>query len=570
MARQQSHIPVGVKVSAVLLLVAFFVQAYMAAKRDSVTLDETTHLPLGLYVLYTNDHSLDPINPTLLGMIAAIPLTIDPPEFPYQSNKDLGHWGLGYLLMKHNVKNYHDIFVRGRVMIIMLALVLGWLVYLWATRLYGWQAGLVALFLFSFSPSMLAHGHLVTLDLAGALGFTATMFATWWVLEGPGYGRAVLLGATMGVATLLKLSGVVLIAAVVVCMTVKVITERRNHDRVFVKHWIGLLATIALASIFIINAGYAFQGFFFPLGQMNLIKGGMLSALGERLPWLRLPLPLPFVEGVDQVLNIGKGHEPSYFLAGELSSEGWWYYHLAAFVFKTPLSLLVISVVSFFFWFAGRSTGRRDYCLFVPILLLFVSNTLFNSMYIGVRHVLPVYPLLFIAVSPLVAKGLYGFFAHSRDLPSMVKAMLSVILVGWFAIGSLSVAPRYLQYFNEVSGGPSGGHELLIDSNIDWGQDLIRLREYMDEKGYEYVNLAYFGRVDPAVYNIPFAPLEDANAQGPVVVSASFLMGRPYFWYKQGRMRWIRPNTYTWLQEYEHMDRVGAMFVYDLSKEKGL
>ena len=95
----------------------------------------------------------------------------------------MAHWSMGYLLMQRNVADYQSLFVRGRSMIIVLALGLGWLVYRWATELYGRAAGLVALGMFAFSPDLLAHGHLVTLDLAGALGFTVTAYATWRMLE---------------------------------------------------------------------------------------------------------------------------------------------------------------------------------------------------------------------------------------------------------------------------------------------------------------------------------------------------------------------------------------------------
>ena len=121
-----------------------------------------------------------------------------------------------------------------------------------------------------------------------------------------------------------------------------------------------------------------------------------------------------------------------------------------------------------------------------------------------------------------------------------------------------------LQYFNEVGGGADRGHRMLIDSNIDWGQDLIRLREYIDREGLDGVHLAYFGRVDPRVYGIRFAPLERGRSRGTAAVSATFLMGRPYFWYRGGRMGWVGANTYSWLQDLEPMARVGSMFIYDL------
>jgi hypothetical protein len=181
---------------------------------------------------------------------------------------------------------------------------------------------------------------------------------------------------------------------------------------------------------------------------------------------------------------------------------------------------------------------------------------------------LPVYPLLFVGVSPWVVRGLTRVLAGLRARRvSRVRAVVAgATAVGllWYVVGTLWVGPRYLQYFNEAAGGADGGHEMLVDSNIDWGQDLIRLSEYMENESIDVVNLAYFGRVHPTVYGVRFTPLERGRSHGKAVVSASFLMGRPYFWYQGGRMRWMKSGTYTWLQELEPVDRVGSMFVYDL------
>lgn len=550
-------IPVRILLAAALLLVCFVVQASVAARRDSVTIDEFVHLPVGLYSIYTGDFRQDPINPPHTRMIAALGLLSNPPAF----NPEVGtpHWGMGYQLMQMNAENYHDIFVRGRTMIIALAALVGVLVFVWANALYGAQAALAALFLFAFSPSMLAHGHLVTLDLAGALGFCLTAFATWRWLDRPTWLNAALSGAALAAATLLKLSGFVLVAAVVLLVAVRALGERNRDDPTLVR-WFALLSVAGLATLFVLNAGYAFDGTFALLSSAKLDPNGTLASLAGSYPWLRLPLPIPFIDGIDMILNVGKEQEPSFFLAGTLSSEGWWYYHLAAFAMKTPLVLVVLTVVSFGAWVTGVAPGKRVYCLFVPVALLFLSNSLFNSLQIGVRHVLSVYPLLFIAASPWIVRGVRAYASQRRRVWAYVTAAALL----WYAGGTLVVGPRYLQYFNELAGGASGGHEMLVDSNIDWGQDLIRLSEYMDDEGIDRINLTYFGRVHPSVYGVSFIPLEDQSAHGKTAISASFLMGRPYFWYKRGRMGWVKHNTYTWLQTHEPIARAGSMFIYDL------
>lgn len=559
-----AEIPWWARAIACALLAVFALQASVAARRDSVTIDEFVHLPLGLYNLYTCDFRDDPINPPLPRMIAALALLRRPPAF--NPEPGTAHWSMGYHLMQRNVEDYQAIYVAARSMMILLACVVATLVFLWTTELYGWQSGLAALVLFAFSPTMLAHGHLVTLDMSGVLGFTVTAYATWRMLARATLWSAVVVGAALGAATLLKLSGFVLVAFVVLCVLVRALSEPvrgRGGRRATVVLWARLLVAAAVACVVTLNVGYGFEGTMAPLTDATLDARGQLAALRDAAPWLRLPLPLPLINGIDMVLNVGKQSDPSYFLAGELTSEGWWYYHLAAFAVKTPLPLAALGIFALVMWVARRSPGLREYCLFTPVLIIFASNSLFNSLQIGVRHVLPVYAFLMIGGAPWLVRALATW---RRPGAARWPAALAALGLVWFVAGSAAVAPRYLQYFNEIGGGPAGGHRMLVDSNIDWGQDLIRLREYMDREQLDYVNLAYFGRVDPAVYGIRFVPLERGRVRGPVVISASFLMGRPYFWVLGGRMRWVPSRTYTWLQDFEPVARVGSMFVFDLEE----
>jgi len=227
-----------------------------------------------------------------------------------------------------------------RAVMIAFAVALGALVVVWSRRLYGWRAAVAAAFVGLQVAGDDRPGHLVTLDLPGALGFAATAFAVWRLLDRPAPSAAAIAGATLGVASLLKLSGFILIGAVVVVVAVRAAAERD----VRATQWAKLLCLLVLAAVAVINAGYLFRGTFAPLTAANLAPNGPLAHLRDAAPWLRFPLPLPFVNGIDMVMNTGKEHEPSYFLAGELSSDGWWYYHLAAFAAKCPLPVLLAGI----------------------------------------------------------------------------------------------------------------------------------------------------------------------------------------------------------------------------------
>jgi hypothetical protein len=552
------------RIAAAGLLLLFAAQAFYAASEDSVTIDEFIHLPVGLYMLRTGDFAPDPINPPLTRMIAALPLLFSTVHFDPQP--DAGSWGMGYRFMHDNVAAYQSLYIRARGTIILLSCLLGVLVFVWASQLYGEAAGLAAVYLYAFSPEMLTHGHLVTLDMSGALGFTVTAYAIWWLLKRPSRFTAVLSGTALGTAILLKLSGVTMVAVAAIVIAVSSFDKSREPTRRQSAGSAFTLAGTAIAvALLVVNVGYGFQGTFASLDRAMFHAGGGLDAIRTALPWLRLPVPLPLLNGVEAVMTTGVVSEPRYFLAGELSASGWWYYHLAAFTLKTPLPLLIAAAIAVGMWVAGRAPGERTYCLFIPVIFIFVFNSLFNSQDIGVRHVLPVYPLLFILVSPLVSVPLAKLAHGARSRGVLLQAAAVVIGLVWFTAGSVLVAPRYLQYFNEIAGGPTNGHRFLVDSNMDWGQDLIRLRRYMEANAVPAVNLAYFGRVDPRAYGIAFQPLNRQDAHGPTVVSASFLMGRPYYWFVTGdEIGWVKAGTYTWLQRYQPVARIGSLFVYDL------
>jgi hypothetical protein len=555
---------------AVVLLVAFALQALEAARRDSVTVDEFLHVPVGLHALHTGDLRQDPMNSQVPRMLTALPVLASGAEWSPPAGTI--SWNLGQWFMVANAARYQELFVRARAVVVLLALVAAAVTARWAFALYGEGAALVALFLFTFSPSLLAHGHLATLDMPGTLGFLLALYANWRLLADPSPRRAAWLGAAVGVANLLKLSGFVLFAMILATWAVRTFAERPRDVRLAT--WARLMAIAGAVALLVVNAGYAFDGSLTPLREATLADGGKLARLAGGAPWLRLPLPRPFIDGIDMVLEVGKVREPSYFLAGELSADGWWYYHLAAFAVKCPLPVLLASIAATVAWAMGYSRGRRDYAVFMPVALLFAANSAFNSLHIGERHVLAAYPLLFIAISPWLAGAIEGVCRGRRaeaERPAAATsgrqwsaAVVAVGVLAWTAVGTVAVAPRYLQFFNEAAGGPAGGHRVLIDSNLDWGQDLIRLREWMGRNRVDSVALAYFGRVHPSIYGIAFTPLERGLSRGAAVVSASFLMGRPYFWYLGGRLRWVPHETYGWLRGHTPVARVGSMFVFDL------
>lgn len=553
--------PRAARIAMGVLLIALVAQAGVAALRDSVTTDEFVGLPVGLHALQAVDFRSASMNPPFFRSFAALPLLFVGPTPPHVEPPSPGNdWATGYRFMQEYWSGYQRLFVLARCMVILTAALLGALVLQWATELYGWPAGLVALLLFSFSPNVLAHAHLVTLDLSGAVAWTAVAYLTWRLLDSPTARRAVALGLVLGLAPVLKLSGLTLPILVMLLVLVRAFRERDRRRL----RWASLVSLTGLTTLLVLNGLYRFEGTAAPLGAV-VFHSSKMRAFAAALPWLRLPLPSPLLKSLDVLFVGDEPGEPAYFLAGSWSLNGWRYYHLVAFLLKTPLPLLAGGLFGFGAWAAWRSPGRRDYCLFLSVVFVFAANALLNPLNLGVRHALPAYPLLAIAASPWLAAPLERIAAGSRKTRDLAPAAASIALLGWFLYGSVAVAPRYLQYFNELAGGPESGHRWLVDSNVDWGQDLIRLRAYMEERHLESVHLAYFGRVDPRVYGIRFTPLVEGASHGTAVVSASLLMGRPYWvWRTPGELVWSHNGAFTWLQRFAPAARVGSMFVYEL------
>ena len=239
---------------------------------------------------------------------------------------------------------------------------------------------------------------------------------------------------------------------------------------------------------------------------------------------------------------------------------GVWYYFLGAFLLKTPLPLILLSIPPFL-----KGRGWRDprlVWLTVPVVLLMAAASLSN-LQLGLRYVLPIYPFLFILGGQAAA---------------LVRPRAAAwCLLGWLAAGSLSVHPDYLAYFNELAGGPSGGWHWLVDSNLDWGQDLGGLRDYVKREGASDVILSYFGYAPAEAAGFPFQGVigaemrgheEHINAAKPVkellAVSATYLQGL-YLTDTFGG------NPFEWLKDRRPEAVIGhSIFVWDITQDASM
>jgi hypothetical protein len=285
------------------------------------------------------------------------------------------------------------------------------------------------------------------------------------------------------------------------------------------------------------------------------------------------------------------------FLDGELRQKSWWDYYLRALAYKVPEGTIVLVLLSLVV-LATSPRSRAPWfdelmVLAVPFVVLFVMSILTN-INLGLRYVLPVFPYLFITTGKLIP------WASGLDRSAARRG--AAALIGLSVLGSVAASamiyPHYLAYFNAVSGGPRRGSEHLIDSNLDWGQDLVGLRRWVQKHAPdEKIGLAYFGQINPRIFEarpegelpwfLPPArpgtmpPLPEKDRLGPrmvrpepglYAVSASLLRGLRWRVYDNDPGRWAplsaEQNAFSYFQLFTPIDQVGhSIYLYRLTPE---
>jgi hypothetical protein len=557
----------GDRTVVLLLLGAFAVLCVHGLIWDSPTVDEFTHLPAGLHYLETGRFELGSRNPPLVKVLAALPprLLLDPQVLTDIEIRNSGWypWIYGTVFMEQNRPVFDKVYMLGRLSVVAIVLLMGAVVYLWSRDLYGPKAGLVALTFFAFCPTLIGHAHVVTIDAGAATFIALALFLFYRFVKEPTLGRLVLAGIGLGLAEITKMTALFLYPLLLVLTVVSLARgwrfrwKREGEGTGTVLGSLAALFLIFVLSLLVINTAYGFQGTGRTLGEYQLASSFMKRLAGIWPASFPVPLPYAYMEGFDSIrLDTELGEFPNY-LFGRWSREGTPYYFLVAFLFKTPLLLVAALFAAPFLRLRDRKPPLEAF-VWLPLLLLFAFFSLFSlKVNYGIRHILPTFPLVFIYASrwtPFLA-----------ERPKVLRSA-AVALLALYPVSALLATPDTLSYFNVLAGDRPD--RILLDSNLDWGQGLKRVKAYMDREGLERVPLAYFGHVDPGLYGIEW-DLPRPDQPGPVVVSANFLHGYAYVTYYRGRMRPLREGEVTWIAKYPRVEDLGGgMYVYQIGEGK--
>ena len=463
---------------ALFLLLVFVAQGILFIGANSQTIDEAMHLAAGYSYLAKKDFRIEPQNPPLIKELLALPLFL---TYRLPFNPDPQHWreADGYLigrdLLYNSTPSADRMLALSRFPNLLLGAVLVALTGWWAYRLWGNRAAILAIALASLEPNFVAHSSLVTTDIGVSLLIFLTIYLFWEYMNQPTWGLLVATGVAAGMALLAKFSAVLVVPMIALIVAVSLWTgsepyvllpvkQNQNKPKRKLLQSAAVLSLIFFLTVLTIPSAYFFQGF---------------------RPWL---------SGFDQFLALSQEGLPAFFF-GEYSSHSWWSYFLIAFLIKTPVGSLILITISLVFYRASSPLGyRQALFLVLPVILIFLAMTQAKTN-IGLRHILPIYPFLFVLASRL---------ATIRLGRTWLAPLLIGIPVLFTAISSLRMAPHQLAYFNEFVGGPKQGYRYLSDSNLDWGQDLKGLKAYMEKEKLPIIYLSYFGTAPPYYYGIRY------------------------------------------------------------------
>ena len=522
-----------------LLLLGFvFLAPVVLMRGKSVTFDEVTHLPSGYSYLVQHAVRYNQQHPPLIKEICALPLLLIGVKTPGSFPDSEWNFGEEFLFSQDADK----ILFWGRLPAVLMSVGLGLLIMCWATDLWGKSAGLFALFLYAFDPTITAHSQLVTTDIGVAFFSTLYLYSLRGYVSDPGWKRLCLAGLSLGMALGSKFSAIVLLPISVVL--------------IIMSSWSALVKT---------GVETARKG---PVETKPLMTDKLLRSLGALFMMLILASlflwiiyfcptdPQFYWKGIKAV-NQDHGKNPYFYLMGELKQGGWKYYLVVAWLVKTPIPIILLLAAAFGLYLAHRRASLLEEAfLWVPFSGFLIFYSLFGDD-IGIRYLIPCFPFMFVFAARLVP-----------SLKEMGRPFRVAFIAGllWLVTEWASIIPDHLSYFNQVAGGPENGIEWLDNSNVDWGQGLKQLRAYLQSHRIADYAYCYFGTGRPQFYGITGRRITDMDffvrpTRGVVILSAQCI--------PRGRNildKVFGENPLNWLRRQKPVTIIGhAYYVYEIN-----
>ena len=556
--------------AAGLLIVMFFL-SYFSMKGDSGIVDEIAHIPAGYSYVKYQDYRLNPEHPPLAKYIAGVPLAFTSLNGLKDDSSwaDAGQWNSGWYFLYRAGNNADHILFWSRIPMILLALLLGILLYKWATEELGHKVGLFVLFLYTFTPEFLAHSHYVTTDVAAALGFTLAVYLFNKYLKQKTLKYLIFAGVAFGIAQLLKFSAFLLFGIFPLMILAKSYLETRGEKKRFwpvfgsyFKNFI-YISLISIAVVWIVYIPMVWNTS--PEIEKMVIEKNL--TMDPKFELLRNFLTAlggnPITRGIGHYLlgvalvfaRVAGGNYT--FILGHFSDKAISWFFPVAIILKTPAAIIFLTIFSLIYVFVRKLKNESEkwflWLLAIPVAVYW-AITVRGSLNIGTRHLMPTLPFLYLFI---------GFVLKDVIESKKLAANLAVVaIVLSLAIPVVAAYPKYISYFNEFTYGYPK-YKMLVDSSLDWGQDLKRLAAYVDENEIKDIKVDYFGG-GLVKYYIPQAT-EWRSGYGPtsgwLAVSATFYQMSKYQSKQEGK--W----SYDWLEDYQPYTIIGdSILLFNISE----
>ncbi len=546
------------------------------------TVDEPYHIAAGMQLLQHRTPTID--HPPLAQVFIALGLYLQELRAPHEGTNGLQQTfrqgtdegtERGNTILNRNDQYWHNLAVArlGTLPFFLLSCAVVWF---WSNQLWGRQAALFSLTLYTLLPPILGHSGLATTDIAAAATLCLALYALASWSQKPTWRATGFLGLAIGMAIVSKLSAVLFLSGCVGILLIIWIIHRRKSllDR-GVWGRVGKIVTSLVVAYIVIWAGYLFSTSPIQASPPHALVDRFFSRIPRIHKSLDALLEMPVPAGqMPETIHVLAAHNRgghSAFFLGEWRRHGWWYFFPVMLLVKTPLPFLLLAFIgsALLIRFAGREDDWRK-SLPAVFALVILALSLSSKITVGLRHIFGVYILLAI-VSGFIAAELWNS-KKQGSLPRIFVASAILCL----AVGSILAHPNYLAYFNFfVSRHPE---RIEVDSDLDWGQDLAGLSKWLHAHNVQDVTLSYFGTADLTHADLPafhqLIPYQ--RTTGWIAISAynrtlptPFLVNQlpniaPYYyipWNFDSRKQ--EKGPFAWLVDYQPIAKVGAsIFVY--------
>lgn len=539
---------------------------------DCGTTDEIAHIPSGYSYDKYLDYRLNPEHPPLAKALAGLPLAlqknINGPKNDW-SWEGINQWEAGWYMLYEAGNNTAKVLFWSRLPMMLLMIGLGLFIYKWARELFGRKIALITLLLFAFYPDVIAHGRLVTTDIAAAFGYVVALYYFSKALEKKALKYTVYAALAFAMAQLLKFSAFLLFGVFLILVIIRAILDRKEKgffkalwQNAKIYFWTVFLSLIVVWIVYIPFVWNTPGSIEHEVIERNMTDDSRTLVFRNFLHLFENNVVLRglghYLLGIMLVIGRVAGGNAT-FIMGHLSDKSISWFFPVAYLIKTPITILILFFGSIIWnFFRKKKTISEIWIgwLFLLPIIVYWAFTLKGSLNIGIRHLMPTVPFVLLFIGYM----LHWIFNIKKSLvPKIVVGALILFMI----ISTMRFYPGFIGYFNEFV-PKEKRYQYLTDSSLDWGQDLLRLQKYVTDNEIKSIKVDYFGGSIPSYY-IPESK-EWHSSYGPttgwIAISATFYQSSKLYGEKENK--W----SYGWLDEYEPEAIIGgSILVFNIKAE---